>query len=233
MYKMYEVKSKMTDGKCELGRWCGYCERCDLIWKLGFSKELTKEEWAKRNWIKEEEKRLKIEREKLNLRRELQKEIEGGYPHEHYTVGLPEGYPLEKLLKTLDDIQEADKHQMGQSIAVVEYHSETHPNGGNLHIHIVVLKHGKYRPGKKCEKLAEEFQVKKNFIHYENGRSQDWKHRLNYVTGKKVEPKKIEYVKKDREWREREGLPSFSCYLPETVRVKEGLERGWKEDEIG
>ena len=181
---MYEVKSKVTDGRCELGRWCGYCERCDLIWKLGWASRMTKEEWAKRNWIKEEEKRMKIETEKQKLKLELRRKIEGGYPHEFYTVALPEDYNLVKLLKTLDDIQEADKYKLGQSIAVIENHSETRPEGGNLHIHVLVLKHGKYRPYKKREKLAEEFGIKLNFIDYQNGASQDWKKRLNYVTGK-------------------------------------------------
>lgn len=225
MWDIYRDKRE-PGGSCGGQKgWCGYCGVCDYIWNIGkYSnwKGMTKDEWRKSNY-KNNLKTARHEREQIQeVKDEVELEMGGGLKHTFWTIGLKEDYDLGKMHEKTEELLNKDKFGMGKSCAVYEYHSESKPDGGNLHIHILVPEHGsKTRKGKQIEKVAEHYGVKENFVDRELGNRKDFKNRMNYILGNKINEEKRKYVEKDREWRAMQQLPDFASTL--TKKIEEAF----------
>ncbi len=175
-------------------------------------------EW---NWKQCQERRIKNQRMQEKLKREIRMNSGAGLKHVLWMIGLPKDYDLKVMLNKLKILVNDDKYQMGQSLACVEYFSEESPEGGNLHIHIIVINHGKMKPCAQTEHMAKFFGIEENHIDRQTYRKpEDFENGVNYVLGLKQEDKKIEYVKKDREWRIENHLPQLTCSFPAEVYEK-------------
>jgi len=201
--------------------WCGYCGACDYIWNIGkYSnwKGMTKAEWQEMNYKNNLKSAM---REKLRIQEvkdAVMIEAGGGLKHTFWTIALPKDYDLGKMQEKTEELINKDKYGMGKSCAVYEYHSETCPNGGNLHIHILVPEHGKKtRAGKQIEMVAKHYGIKENFVDRELGIQRDFKNRMNYVLGRKINDEKQKYVEEDRKWRAMQDLPDFASTLSKKV----------------
>ncbi len=208
--------------------WCGYCGACDYIWEIGKWrnwKGMTKEEWRKMNY-KNNIKNAEHERkQKLEVKTAVLMEIGDGIKHSWWRITFPKDYDLVKMASKTWELMEKDLYAMGDSIAVFEYFSEGNPEGGNLHAHILVIKHGKTKPSVQTKKMAIWFGVKENMIERRFGKT-EFDNRMNYVLGRKIDEEKLKYVEKDREWRKGNGLPEVTCCLPKTMRLKYSIEEG-------
>ena len=227
---MWKVATKMQkDGYCEIdGPSCGYCERCRYLYSARpkKDKELSHTEWAKRNYILMMEMKMDREKQVKEVRAEVMAR-RGEVKHEFWTIALPIDYNLVTMVEKSWDMMDKDLFKMGDSIACYEYHSKERPAGGNLHIHILVIRHGTYKPSKKIEMMAKHFGIAKNFIDKAPFyKGSDFENRLNYILGKKIDEDKKTYVERDRQWREDEGLPEFTCCLPDVYRIKYNITEG-------
>lgn len=228
---MWKVTTKLNkDGNCEIegGIRCGYCERCKFIyniWRKIEGNELDHEGWAKRNFINEERVKIEVTEARRKLKQEIEAES-GKLKHEFWTIALPKDYDLFNMVKKTVEMQDGDMFKMGDSIANFEYYSKKNPEGGNLHIHVLVCSHGTYKPVKKIEMIAKHFGIERNFVDKAPHSNSGFENRLNYVLGRKIDLDKRGYCDKDKQWRDDNGLPEFTCYLPETLRAKYSLEEG-------
>ncbi len=172
-------------------------------------------EW---NWRRVQQARIQNKLKQQELKREMQINIGAGLKHVLWTISLTENYDLKLMQKQLDTLILNDKYQMGQSLAAVEFHSENHPEGGNLHIHIVVINHGTLKPCDKKVWIAKWFGIEENFIDYQTRRpATDFEHAINYVLGDKSSLEKQGYVEKDRQWRQLNNLPQLTSSLPKDI----------------
>lgn len=228
--QMWRVEGRRNaDGWCDIdGAWCGYCERCKYLYSARADRDrhLTHEQWAKRNYIIQLEDKIEKEKELKEVKLGILGN-KGTIKHEFWTIALPQNYDLVEMVHKSWDMMDKDLFKMGDSIACYEFHSKDNPQGGNLHIHILVIKHGTYKPSKKIKLMAKYFGVAENFIDkapaYKDG---DFENRLNYILGRKVDSDKQIHVENDRKWRSKHGLPEFTCALPSTLRIKYGIEEG-------
>lgn len=221
MYDIYRDKRE-PGGSCGGKKgWCGYCSTCDYIWNIGkYSnwKGMTRTEWQKSNYRNNLKMQMREAERLREIRDSVMIEEGGGLSHVFWTIGLPKDYDLDRMRMKTDELLEKDKFGMGKSCAVYEYHSENSPDGGNLHIHILVPEHGrKTRAGKQIEMVAKHYGIKENFVDRELGIKRDFKNRMNYILGNKINEEKRKYVEKDREWRAMQQLPDFASTLSKKV----------------
>lgn len=192
----------------------------DGSWKDGKPEEFPKGGWWEDNWRKQQIAIIANTKRKQEAKQQIQINLGAGLKHVLWTISLTENYNLTKLQQKLDKLVYEDKYQMGQSLAAIEFHSENHPMGGNLHIHIVVINHGKMKPSVQAKSIAKFFEIADNFVDYQPYRkSEDFQNAINYVLGNKSEEKQ-EYVDKDRQWREDNDLPQLTCSLPAAIYAK-------------
>jgi len=126
------------------------------------------------------------------------------FSHQLITIALPQDYDIDKLKQKLLSLQYnrrtgAPTKWLVGSIMSVEWYSKTHPEGGNLHIHI--LKNGNYQKQKIVRDMATHFRVEPNFIDCKAGQYRDlYETRRKYIMGEKQEDKE-EFAKLDKIWR--------------------------------
>ncbi len=201
--------------------WCGYCGTCDYIWNVGkWSnwKGMTREEWQKMNYRNNLKAAMREKLKIQEVRDSVMIEEGGGLKHVFWTIALPKDYDLKMMQEKTEELLNKDKYGMGKSCAVYEYFSETNPEGGNLHVHILVPDHGRTtRVGEQKRQNAKHYGIKENFVDYERGRPSDFKNRMNYVLGRKINEEKRKYVEKDIEWRKMQELPDFASRLSKKV----------------
>ena len=125
-------------------------------------------------------------------------------PHQMITIALPENYDQSMIHHKMMGI--AYHRRTGapktwfNGIASVEYYSKTHPEGGNLHIHI--LKKGNYTKSKIIRDLSGYYGIQENFIDVKLGTYlEDYENRHNYILGQKQSKEKLEYTMLDKKWR--------------------------------
>jgi hypothetical protein len=137
-------------------------------------------------------------------------------PHQMITIALPKDYDLTKLHHKMCGVAYHNrtgvpKKWLIEAIASVEYFSKNHPDGGNLHIHL--LKKGNYQKSKIIINLSAYYGVEPNFIDCKAGTYQeDYNNRRNYILGQKQLKDKIEYNILDKEWRKENGLMDIYEY---------------------
>lgn len=186
--------------------------------------------WWEDNYYKMQKMKIATQERLQVVQNKIRIDMGAGIKHQLWSIGLPEDYDLKKMQKKLEELVLNDKYQMGQSLACYEFHSEKHPEGGNLHMHILVINHGTYKPCKKKELLMNHFGLKSdNFIDYQTNRKpKDFQNGVNYILGDKAGEEKAIYAEKDKVWREKVMLPQFTSSLPEEIYdtyVKERLNK--------
>jgi len=126
------------------------------------------------------------------------------FSHQLITIALPQDYDIDRLKQKLISLQYnrrtgAPTKWLVGAIMSVEWYSKTHPEGGNLHIHI--LKPGNYQKAKIVRDMATHFRVEPNFIDAKAGQYRDlYETRKKYIMGEKQEDKE-EFAKLDKIWR--------------------------------
>lgn len=209
-------KDGCCDGNLNDYRWCGYCAACNYRWKAvgGDIDERRKSNWE---WCMLYDKKMQAAKAKALRALWLSTGNENCIKHTFLTISLPKDYDLKKMLNLTEKIQSSNLYGLGDSIASFEWFSEKNPDGGNLHIHLLVVNGTKkYKPSVVARKVALKFGIEDNFVDIINGNS-DFLHRLNYVCGIKV---KGSFVGRDRKWRLDNELPQVTCYLPEEFKLK-------------
>lgn len=235
--RMWEVRTTHVNGWC-VDEMCGYCESCRYIWKLNNDRlkkkgkgELRHDEWAKRNWYKHEILKQKAKDDREKLRREIGLHLKGGVSHQLFTIALPSDYDTKRMHEKVKELMGEDKWGMGESICSYEWYSKKKPEGGNLHIHWLVVKHGTYKPSVQSKKIAKEFGIEPNFVDYTSrNKPEDFVNRLNYILGNK---RNDDFKYLDIGWRKAEGLPHITNGLP--VMICDSYKKEFKEfwDERG
>jgi len=232
MYNMWQLNTKMEDGRClgtKDGILCGYCEMCRYIWRAQSTMPggiKSHDVWAMENYKEMEEKRVIAKIEKEKLKKEIQRKLTGVIEHEMWTVSLKDydgkllnrRHYYEELAEKVEEVVENKKFGFKVSGAVIEYHSGEHPDGGNLHVHILAMRDDTYKPSRRINDMAKYFGVKSNFIDRAKGTKEiDFVNRLNYIYGRKINEDKIDYVRKDRIWRKHYQLPEVTSIFPPEI----------------
>ncbi len=216
--------NKNAGGYCKEHHWYknvnGTCKVCgDKYWYK--NDDISVDGFWEWNWRKTQEQRVSIAREQEKLKREIRMNSGAGLKHVLWMIGLPEDYDLKDMLNKLKILVNDDKYQMGQSLACIEYFSKKNPEGGNLHIHIIVINHGKMKPSAQTEHMAKFFGIEENHIDRQTYRKpEDFENGVNYVLGLKQCPEKVKHHKKDVIWRIENHLPQLTCSFPADVYAK-------------
>lgn len=213
--KKYKCGGEINDGK-----WCGYCKSCEQLWEVenNFKKPISQEDWRKRNWEWCILHDMQLRKAKEEARLGLQMRAEGTVKHRVITISLKDDYDLIIMKKNVEKLQMGDLYGCGQSLSCYEYHSREKPDGGNLHCHILIIDHTKYKPVIQISKIAKLFKIEKNFVDIATAKN-DFAIKVGYICGIKKEDK-MEYVLKDREWRKRFLLPNVTSVLPKMFEQK-------------
>ncbi len=227
MYKVDGLRYGL-DGHCDGERndwvWCGTCAKCQYLAETAVEtgKWESPEAWKKWNWEQVMLMRLKTKVAKRKALKELYLKTgnENLMKHTFVTIALKEDYSLPDMVKTVEKIQAKDLYGLGDSIASYEYFSDKHPEGGNLHVHLLAVNNNKkYKPSVIAARLSNLFKIESNFVDVSNG-NDDFLNRLNYVCGIKTCSEKSKYVDKDKKWRQANNLPRVTYALPFTLRAK-------------
>lgn len=131
------------------------------------------------------------------------------FSHQLITIALPQDYDIERLRQKLIGLQYnrrtgAPTKWLIGAIMSVEWYSKTHPEGGNLHVHI--LKPGNYQKAKIVRDMATHFRVEPNFIDAKAGQYRDlYETRRKYIMGEKQD-EKLEYSVLDKIWRKNNSI---------------------------
>ncbi len=213
---LYEVKlPKDKDGWCAGGGLlCGYCGACLYLYKLGKANgnwdDIT--EWRRDNYIFH----TKYTESKYKLENEAKLEAVDDIKYWAFKVGFPPGFCPKKAFKLVS--LATSSHGWDNGIWNIEFFSKTHPDGGNLHFHLLQPRLTKYKKGALIKHLSKVCGIKENFIEWsKDGAS--FAQQVNYICGIKKEEKMI-YVEKDREWRSDLGFPHISHNFPKILRNK-------------
>lgn len=131
------------------------------------------------------------------------------FSHQLITIALPQDYDMDRLRQKLVNLQYnrrtgAPTKWLIGAIMSVEWYSKTHPEGGNLHVHI--LKPGNYQKAKIVRDMASYFRVEPNFIDAKAGQYRDlYETRRKYIMGEKQEDK-LEFSVLDKIWRSENNI---------------------------
>ncbi len=227
MYKVDGLKYDF-EGHCDGPRnewvWCGACSKCQYMAETAVDtgKWESPEAWKKWNWEQVMLMRLKTKVAKRRALKELYLKTgnENSLKHTFVTIALKEDYSLPDMVKKVEKIQKNDLYGLEDSIASYEYFSDKHPEGGNLHVHLLAVNnHKKYKPSVIARRVASLFKIESNFVDVING-NDDFCNRLNYVCGIKQGPEKAEFVDKDKKWRYENDLPRVTYDSPFSLREK-------------
>ncbi len=227
MYKVDGLKYDF-EGHCDGPRnewvWCGACSKCQYMAETAVDtgKWESPEAWKKWNWEQVMLMRLKTKVAKRRALKELYLKTgnENSLKHTFVTIALKEDYSLPDMVKKVEKIQKNDLYGLGDSIASYEYFSDKHPEGGNLHVHLLAVNnHKKYKPSVIARRVASLFKIESNFVDVING-NDDFCNRLNYVCGIKQGPEKAKFVDKDKKWRYENDLPRVTYDSPFSLREK-------------
>lgn len=119
------------------------------------------------------------------------------YPHQFITVALPtENYELNKLKSIINNL--TYPYLEGALLTVEMFSGELKKK--NLHIHI--LKKGIYNKTKLIRDLSRKFKVASNFVNVKKStKESDYRNRLAYLNGEKVDELKKRNCELDAVWR--------------------------------
>ncbi len=214
-------------GHCDLKRndnvICGYCDICKVIGEAAVltGKWEDIENWQKENWKNTTLTRMRIK----ELRQKELKKLciktgnSNNLKHQFITIGLPKDYSLCNMVKLIENIQKNDLYGLKDSVASYEWYSDKNPDGGNLHIHMLVLNNEKqYRPHALAKRLAKKFGIQANFVDVINS-NDDFNNRLRYICGVKNDIKKQVHCDQDDLWREENCLPRLSIGFHFSLRL--------------
>lgn len=232
----------IKDGICQGEGFCGYCNFCRTgpyeVWSKRREKEGghgTLWEWQKINYQGHFKQKLKDKKVRQEAEAQWAAEEVGEVKHRLWTIsfkgwmdicGVQEyDYVQDRVDKVLELCRE-DKYGLGQSWAVVENYSSKRPDGGNLHMHILVIEHGSYKPSVQATKIAKHCGIEKNFVDYTQLKKSknDFLCRINYMKGNKVGEGKMLDAMLDKEWRDEIGLRHIYVFADEKkYQAIEGL----------
>ncbi len=213
---LYEVKlPKDKDGWCVgNGIMCGYCDTCLYLYNIGKQAkkwdDLT--EWRKQNYIWTQRY---IER-KHKLENEAKLEAVDDIKYWAFKVGFPPGHCPKKAFKLVSIA--TSSHGWDKGIWNIEFFSAKHPEGGNLHFHLLQPKLKKYKPNALIKHIAKVCGIAENFVEVSKSGS-TFCQQVNYICGIKKESK-MPFVEADRKWRTEEGFPQISLNFPKILRNK-------------
>jgi hypothetical protein len=135
-------------------------------------------------------------------------------------IGFPKGSDAKIIYTKLTKLMDSNLYKCGNSIAVIEYFSASHPKGGNLHIHLLTAATYTARVGITAKQLGQYFGIAPNFVEVDQGRGATaFEQKLKYVCGDKAAVK-MPFVQLDAIWREKMGFPPFSNFFDEQLRLK-------------
>ncbi len=137
-----------------------------------------------------------------------------GVKHRLWTINLPQDYDLVQMKRITEELVFDNLYKLGSSLATYKNFTT---EGEHPHIHLVSTQERPKKPSVVIQDLAKKYKVKPNFIDYRLGKPEDFKNRMNYALGNKVDPEKKEHCLKDREWRDKNSLPHVTCSLPEKI----------------
>ena len=226
MYKVDGLKYD-NEGCCDGVRndwvWCGSCPKCEYLGETAVStgKWESITAWKRWNWENVEMARIRVKIAKKKALKELYLKTgnENSLKHTFVTIALYKEYSLPNMVKMVEKVQKNNLYGLGDSIASYENFSSKHPEGGNLHVHLLAVNNTKkYKPSVIAKKLANLFKIEPNFVDVING-NDDFLNRLNYVCGIKKNGKD-EFVDKDNVWRQENDLPRVTYELPFSLREK-------------
>lgn len=211
--RLFETRTtKDADGNCTDHIWCGYCNCCKFLFR--FSPEEDIDEWRKQNWLyakKQEKRRIELERDALL-------ELNDNIPHYFVMCSFDENEVSPKdVEKILLDVK--SKYDLDNSIASIEYHNDSKPEGGHLHFHILAPKEKTYKKSTIIKFLEKATGLKNNFIDVKEQNTNTFTNRVNYLCGFKKEGKQ-QHIENDREWREKQGFPHIYLGFTESLRLK-------------
>lgn len=220
----WEVRTKkQPDGHCKVGAyWCGYCERCDYMGKTWASMMpgRTIDDWREANfrWA------LHSREDERKRRAAVTAEVMGDAPKvgrsRFIKVGFKEGTEAKGVYKKLINLMSTNLYKCGNSVAVIEFYSASHPKGGNLHFHLLTAAECTARVGVTAKQLGKYFNVAPNFVQVDPVRGEAaFEQKLRYVLGDKTK-EKMQFVELDSEWREELGFPAFSNFFNDDLRQK-------------
>lgn len=132
------------------------------------------------------------------------------FKHQLITIALPADYGMDKLKNKISNINinrrtGTHKTWLSDALMSVEWYSECHPDGGNLHLHI--LKPSNYQRAKIIRDFSSLFGVAENFIDVKAGiRKSLYNTRKNYILGEKQSQEKQLAVIADKLWRKENNL---------------------------
>jgi hypothetical protein len=133
---------------------------------------------------------------------------------------------------TAKQILDKDLYGMGNALMVMEYHSKSKPDGGNLHIHILYImspKNRNLRKGKTIKNVAKHMGVEENFVDYTQGKRIDFTDKVRYLLGDTDNEFKKQLKEKDQVFRDSQTIPRSACTFSATL--KELFEIGQPLDE--
>ncbi len=220
----WEVRTKkQPDGDCKCGAfWCGYCQRCEYMGKTWASMMpgRTLEEWREINFRWATTTRAQEAKRRAAVVDELMGDAPNVSKFRFIKIGFPKGTNAKHVHDKLTKLMESNLYKCGNSIAVIEFFSASHPKGGNLHIHLLTAAAYTARVGLTAKQLGKYFGVAANFVEVDQCRGeQAFEQKLKYVCGDKAQ-EKMPYVHLDREWREKMNFPPFSNFFNERLRLK-------------
>ncbi len=135
-------------------------------------------------------------------------------------IGFPKGTNAKHVHDKLTKLMESNLYKCGNSIAVIEFFSASHPKGGNLHIHLLTAAAYTARVGLTAKQLGKYFGVAANFVEVDQCRGeQAFEQKLKYVCGEKAQ-EKMPFVQLDTEWRAKMNFPPFSNFFNEAINIK-------------
>ncbi len=208
---MYRV---CNESMCSNHLNCGYCQKCEVIAQCFRD---GPEAWREMNWKQFIYTKCRQEKARRDWEKECRMITGAGVKHRHWTINLPKDYDLVQMKNLTEELVFNNLYKLGNSIATYEYYGK---QGEHPHVHLVTTQEKPKKPSVVIENLSKKFGIKQNFIEYSLGKPEDFKNRMNYVLGNKVDPDKKEQCLKDREWRDDHSLPHVTCSLPETILKK-------------
>ena len=213
---LYEIKlPKDSNGWCTGtdGLLCGVCECCMWLFRNDDTYDDIYE-WRKNRcfiWAQ------KYYQRKISLEREAVLEAIDDIPFHAMKVGFPRGFDPKKALKIM--LEATKTHGWNNGIWNIEYFSKEHPNGDNLHFHLLQPRcNTKYKQGALINHMSKATGIKDNFIEYVKSKT-TFTHQVNYICGIKKEDK-MKYVELDRKWREEMGFPHIFQNFPKVLKNK-------------
>lgn len=203
---------------------CNYCRDCMVVWEAvaryqGYDKMEEQRKMLYMNY-----RRARIEEKKHQQELECLFATEAGMENVMITIALEDKEDrLDYINKwcRAKEILKRDLYGMGNAIMVMEYHSKSKPDGGNLHIHILYImstKNRNLRKGKTIKNIAKHMGIEENFVDYTQGKKIDFSDKVRYLLGDTDNELKKQLKEKDRVFRDSHSIPRSACTFSATLK---------------